>query len=109
MSLLVANNLQGFCNNFPTSGTLCIPTAKRCQPYQFKLDLTDTCASIAQQKGVTWTQLVSWNPELGDYCENINNLAKGGQVICVSTPGGGWVNPSPNPEGQASTTTSEPE
>ncbi len=106
MPLLAANGLQGFCADFPTSGTVCIPSAKVCQPYQLKVDLTDTCASIAQQKGVTWTQLVSWNPELGEYCENIGDLAKGGQVICVSTPGGAWVNPFPETE---STTTSEPE
>ncbi len=109
MPLLAANDLQAFCHNFPTSGTVCIPTAKICQPYQLKVDLSDTCGSIAQQKGVTWTQLVSWNPELGEYCENIVGLAKEGQVICVSTPGGGWVNPSPDLEGQATTTTSEPE
>ncbi len=108
MPLLTANGLQAFCNDFPTSGTLCIPSAKICQPYQLKVDLTDTCSSIARQKGVTWTQLVSWNPELGEYCENIVALARGSQVICVSNPGGDWVNPSPDPEA-TSTTTSEPE
>ncbi|KAK4118090.1 carbohydrate-binding module family 50 protein [Parathielavia appendiculata] len=104
--LLAANNLEAACHNFPTSGSVCIPSAKKCKPYQLKADLSDTCATIAGQETVTWTQIVSWNPELGEYCENIDHLAKGGNVICVSTPGGDWVNPFPE---EPSTTTSEPE
>jgi hypothetical protein len=104
--LLTANNLEAYCNNFPTSGTVCIPSAKKCKPYQLKADLSDTCTTIASQEGVTWTQIVSWNPELGEYCENIDMLAKGGQVICLSTPGGGWVNPFPE-EPETTTTESE--
>jgi hypothetical protein len=50
--------------------------------------------------------MVSWNPEVGEYCENMARLAKTGHVICASTPGGGWVNPFPEvPE----PTTTEPE
>lgn len=94
-SLLLANNLQAYCANFPKNGTICIPKAKKCKPYQLKVALTDTCKTVAKEQGVSWVQIVSWNPEVGEYCENINRLAKGSQVICASTPGGAWINPSP--------------
>lgn len=99
VSLLTANNLRAYCANFPEAGgSLCIPTASVCKPYQLKADLADTCHSIARAAGITWTQLVSWNPELGEYCESLSALAGGaGPVICISQPGGGWTNPSPDP------------
>ncbi|KAK3367561.1 hypothetical protein B0H63DRAFT_515399 [Podospora didyma] len=93
--LLSANNLQAYCANFPTAGTLCIPKARKCKPYQLKADLTDSCRTVAAAQNATYAQIVSWNPEVGEFCESIKNLAKGGQVLCVSTPGGGWVNPYP--------------
>ena len=107
ISLLTANSLRAHCANFPPAGgTLCIPTASVCKPYQLKADLSDTCHSIARAAGITWTQLISWNPELGEYCEALSALAAGaGPVICVSQPGGGWTNPSPDPSSSSSTPT----
>lgn len=111
VSLLTANNLRAHCANFPEAGgTLCIPTASVCKPYQLKADLSDTCHSVARAAGITWTQLVSWNPEVGEYCESLPALAAGaGPVICVSQPGGGWTNPSPDPSSSSSTPTTYPE
>lgn len=105
--LLVVNELQSYCANFPTAGSrLCIPTAKKCKPYQLKADLSDDCSTIASAQKITWAQVVSWNPEVGEYCENLPRLAQDGHVICVSMPGGDWVNPFPEtPE----PTTTEPE
>ncbi|KAM7184015.1 hypothetical protein V8F33_013246 [Rhypophila sp. PSN 637] len=102
--LLVTNELRSFCANFPAPGAkICIPTAKKCKPYQLKADLSDECRTIADKEGIRWVQLVSWNPELGEYCEYLHRLAKEGHVICVSMPGGKWVNP--NPETPVVTTT----
>ncbi|KAH8895447.1 hypothetical protein GQ53DRAFT_839064 [Thozetella sp. PMI_491] len=104
-NLLLANNLLAYCANFPTSGTLCIPTKKKCKPYQLKVDLSDTCRSIAMEQDASWAQIVSWNPEVGEDCENINRLAQAGQVLCASTPGGSWVNPYPDTTSDDPTTT----
>ncbi|KAM7209978.1 hypothetical protein V8F06_014640, partial [Rhypophila decipiens] len=102
--LLVTNELQSFCANFPAPGAkVCIPTAKKCKPYQLKADLSDECRTIADKEGIRWVQFVSWNPELGEYCEYLHRLAKEGHVVCVSMPGGKWVNP--NPETPVVTTT----
>jgi len=111
ISLLTANKLRAYCANFPPpGGTLCIPKSSVCNPSQLNVDLSDTCHAIARGAGVTWTQLVSWNPELGEYCESLTTLAQGaGPVICVSQPGGGWVNPSPDTTAPTPTSTSTPE
>ncbi|KAK3331670.1 hypothetical protein B0T19DRAFT_438558 [Cercophora scortea] len=79
-SLLSANRLVGNCTGFPTSGTLCIPTAAKCRPY--KLAAGDTCNSLAMKPAL-------------DYCENIADLATNNFTICTSNPGGTWVNPGP--------------
>lgn len=96
--LLLANELEAWCNNFPTSGTVCIPEKKKCQPHQLNYNGSDSCASLASQYNVTWAQIVSWNIEVGTYCDKIRRLAANGFVICVSTPGGEWVNPHPELE-----------
>jgi LysM repeat protein len=98
--LLTANGLQGFCANFPTSGALCIPTSGRCKTYTVKTG--DTCAKIADAKKKAWVQIVSWNPVLGKDCGNLGSYI--GYPICVSTPGGDWVNPSPVPSTSEATT-----
>ncbi|RYN19897.1 hypothetical protein AA0119_g7532 [Alternaria tenuissima] len=98
--LLTANGLQGFCANFPTSGALCIPTSGRCKTYTVKTG--DTCAKIADANKKAWVQIVSWNPVLGKDCGNLGSYI--GYPICVSTPGGDWVNPSPVPSTSEATT-----
>ncbi|KAI0141569.1 hypothetical protein GGR57DRAFT_404025 [Xylariaceae sp. FL1272] len=84
------NNLTSHCENFPTSGTLCIPSAANCEPYTVLG--TDTCSSIQSKFGILYSQLISWNPSLGIGCQALNSTV--GLVICVSTPGGGWINPN---------------
>jgi hypothetical protein len=107
-NLLYANNLNAFCGNFPTAaGTqLCIPSEFTCKPYQLKLGSKEDCSALAKTAGAHWAQIVSWNPEVGEYCENIDYLTTGGSVLCVSTPGGDWVNPEPE-ETPAETSTTE--
>lgn len=88
--LLAANNL-GPCSSFPQSGSLCIPTASKCTVYTVQAG--DTCGTIADAHSVLFSQIVSWNPMLNEDCGAIAGVV--GMQICISTPGGGWVNPSP--------------
>jgi LysM repeat protein len=90
--LLEANNLQAFCEKFPKSGSLCIPTAAKCKTYT--VETGDTCTSIADAHGLTWTQVVTWNDVFGLACQNIERVI--GYTACVSNPGGDWVNPKPS-------------
>ncbi|KAK4206592.1 hypothetical protein QBC37DRAFT_121183 [Rhypophila decipiens] len=99
-NLLRANNLQSFCSNFPTSGSLCIPTAMKCTPHTVLAN--QTCGSIAASINVSWTRFISWNPDLGADCQNIADYV--GYVICKSNPGGGWVDPTPFPTTTVETT-----
>ncbi|RYP41942.1 hypothetical protein DL768_010417 [Monosporascus sp. mg162] len=50
---------------------------------------------VAKSAGVQQVQLISWNLELGMDCSKMSSQV--GYVICVSNPGGDWVNPSPMP------------
>ncbi|KAL2757508.1 carbohydrate-binding module family 50 protein [Sodiomyces alcalophilus JCM 7366] len=94
--LLAANNLVAYCRNFPTSGKICIPSRHKCAPYQ--LEAGDHCRNLALSNQITWTQVVTWNPDVGLFCENIEALASDGFVVCLSTPGGGWEHPLPELE-----------
>lgn len=89
--LLQSNSLQAFCREFPTSGSLCIPSLLICEPYLVKEN--DTCSAIQSQYSIIYSQILAWNPVLGTSCTNIGQYV--GYVICVSNPGGTWVNPSP--------------
>ncbi|KAK1639956.1 hypothetical protein BDP81DRAFT_479706 [Colletotrichum phormii] len=95
VQLLAANNLVANCFNFPTAAgsTFCIPTAAVCKPYVVKAD--DTCTTIANLAKATWAQIVSWNPELGRSCQNVERYV--GFVVCASNPGGSWVDPNAQP------------
>lgn len=74
----------------------------KCTPYALQDD--DTCSTIASKRGLTKTQLVSWNPEVGPLCGNIAKLASKGMTLCVSNPGGEWVDPNPPPYPTSTTT-----
>ncbi|MBE3047746.1 LysM peptidoglycan-binding domain-containing protein [Candidatus Bathyarchaeota archaeon] len=89
--LLLTNNLGAFCQNFPTSGTLCIPHHAKCTPYTIKEG--DTCDSIAESPKKTYLQIISWNVELGSGCRDIKRHT--GLVICVSPQGREWEDPRP--------------
>jgi hypothetical protein len=91
--LLEANHLTAYCREFPTSGTLCLPDSLKCKPYPPRLG--ESCNTIAAANEVAFAQIVSWNPEVGEYCGNIQNLINKTMVLCISTPGGGWVDPHP--------------
>lgn len=93
--LLIDNNLPAWCRKFPKKGELCIPDKSTCKPYQLSPNGDDTCASIASKFHVSWTQIITWNIDLGKYCENLSKLSSEGFVLCVSKPGGDWVNPHP--------------
>ena len=105
---MAKNGLLGYCQTPPAAGTtLCLPDSLHCTTH--KLANTDTCNSLAQRYNATWVKMVSWNPELGTYCDRIPKLASYGFYICVSTPGGEWVHPHPEDEPPLTTSTSTTE
>lgn len=83
-SLLDANNLNIYCANFPATGTsLCLPP--ECDVYTVQPG--DTCLSVVTAAGgITQTQLLAWNPNLGSLCYNLYSFV--GFEICISPPGG---------------------
>lgn len=94
MQLLEANGLTAYCRSFPKAGSsICIPDRLKCKPYAPRFG--DTCNSIAAANKISFVQIVSWNPEVGETCGNIEKVANKTMVMCVSAPGGAWVNPSP--------------
>lgn len=79
--LLTDNNLNAYCADFPTSGTLCL--INTCKTTTVKQN--DTCTAIAQANNVTVPQLKAWNLVINAGCNNINNL--NGSEICINAPG----------------------
>ncbi|KAI1798650.1 LysM domain-containing protein [Daldinia bambusicola] len=82
--LLYYNNLEGGCSNFPVAGEkLCMPHT--CDIYTIKAN--DTCWGIAEAYNNTFgiAQLVSWNIDISNGCDNLELLV--GNQICVSYPG----------------------
>ncbi|KAH8163293.1 hypothetical protein CIB48_g4955 [Xylaria polymorpha] len=84
--LIWNNNLTARCENFPTSGKLCIPSSATCKTYTVLS--TDTCYSIQDKFSLLYSQIIAWNPSLGVGCQGLESAV--GYVICVSTPGGDW-------------------
>lgn len=98
---LLSQNGMFSCKNFPKSGSLCIPKEVKCNTYT--VIQGDNCGKIADAKGLTWTQVMNWNPDLGMACEGLKDAV--GNEICISAPGGNWVDPSPQPPKTTSTLT----
>ncbi|OBT78531.1 hypothetical protein VF21_01031 [Pseudogymnoascus sp. 05NY08] len=86
--LLMDNNLQAFCNEFPTSGTLCL--VNKCPVYTVLA--ADTCSSIATAYNVTEPQLKARNPVINAGCYNMNKLF--GTELCVGSPGKTYSTPT---------------
>ncbi|KAI1774393.1 hypothetical protein F4818DRAFT_452388 [Hypoxylon cercidicola] len=93
-SLLIANNLDLYCQNFYTAvdaqATLCVP--EQCQTYTWQPG--DSCESVLiNRPGITMTQFLSWNPQFNSLCGNTGKFF--GYEICVSPP----VSPPTNAAG----------
>ncbi|KAL2783006.1 hypothetical protein BJX66DRAFT_345334 [Aspergillus keveii] len=86
--LLLDNNLQAYCANFPTSGTLCIKNT--CTVYTVKQG--DTCKSVAKAHGITMVQMRTYNPWIDGGCYNFNRSV--GTQICLDEPGEKYHPPS---------------
>ncbi|KAI1497268.1 hypothetical protein F5X99DRAFT_423685 [Biscogniauxia marginata] len=61
-------------------GVLCMP--ERCDTYTVQPD--DTCYGISAAHGITFTQLLSYNPSLNPTCTNLIS----GTTVCIKLPGG---------------------
>ncbi|KAL1640089.1 hypothetical protein SLS58_007356, partial [Diplodia intermedia] len=81
VSLLMLNDLDAWCANFPTAGaSLCIPYP--CDIYTVQEN--DTCWSIVNDHApdITMAQLRSWNYNINNKCGNLGQLV--GDQICIS-------------------------
>ncbi|EDU47587.1 predicted protein [Pyrenophora tritici-repentis Pt-1C-BFP] len=83
---------EAACVKFPKSGTLCISTNAKCKTRLVQQG--DTCAKVADANKSTWTQVATWNRDFGSDCKRIGEFVGG--LVCISTPGGDWKNPSPS-------------
>ncbi|KAK0639014.1 hypothetical protein B0T16DRAFT_394818 [Cercophora newfieldiana] len=91
--LIEASNLITYCRSFPKAGSIiCMPDTLKCKPYPLRLG--NIYNRIAATNKVSFAQAVSWNPEVGETCGNMEKLANKTMVICISAPGGAWVEPS---------------
>ncbi|KAF5511762.1 LysM domain-containing protein [Colletotrichum siamense] len=100
--LLYFNNLEAGCTDFPSAGTsLCIPHT--CEVYTVQQN--DTCWDLAEASNGTFSiaQLVSWNIDISNGCENLELLV--GNQICVTYPG---ETPVVSATGAAATATTAP-
>lgn len=79
-SLITLNNILPGCTNLQIGQVLCLP--QTCTTYSVQPG--DTCFGIADTHGITFTQLLSYNPSLNPTCTNLIS----GTNICVSLPGG---------------------
>jgi len=78
--LITLNNILPDCTNLQIGQVLCLP--ETCTTYSVQSG--DSCFAIAASQGVTFTQILSYNPALNPTCTNL--IA--GSNICVSVPGG---------------------
>lgn len=86
--LLMDNQLQAYCANFPKSGNLCIQN--QCTTYTVRKG--DTCKSISKEHNITTVQLRSYNPWIDGGCYNFNRTI--GTEICMDEPGEKYHAPS---------------
>ncbi|KAJ0286203.1 hypothetical protein COL940_003132 [Colletotrichum noveboracense] len=100
--LIYFNNLEAGCTDFPSAGTsLCMPHT--CEVYTVQQN--DTCWDLAEASNGTFSiaQLVSWNIDISNGCENLELLV--GNQICVTYPG---ETPVVSATGAAATATTAP-
>ena len=78
------------CANPPNGTELCLPPS--CEKL-YKIKAGDDCVSIALSNSISWQQLGSWNGMIE--CSGTNIFGANpawGSTICVSPPGGTFVN-----------------
>lgn len=91
--------------SIPAGAVLCVP--QQCTTYTIAVN--DTCRSVALLAGkvpgtnlnVTTSQIQSFNPDLGTYCQLIS--LRVGKTICLS-PNGGWPSVGAASQGSPSAT-----
>ncbi|KAI9642412.1 hypothetical protein NHQ30_009217 [Ciborinia camelliae] len=86
--LLTDNQLPAWCNEFPTTGALCL--VNKCSV--ITVEANKTCSVIAKAANTTEVLLKAWNPILNAGCYNIDKMI--GDQLCVSPPGDIYVDPT---------------
>ncbi|KAF1927817.1 carbohydrate-binding module family 50 protein [Didymella exigua CBS 183.55] len=80
--LLSDNHLGAYCNEFPTSGSLCITNTCK----TVTVAVNTTCNAIATTTaGITEPQLLAWNPVINPVCSNLDMM--NGTTLCIEPPG----------------------
>ncbi|KAI0364298.1 hypothetical protein BV20DRAFT_1125711 [Pilatotrama ljubarskyi] len=83
--LIAINGLDMPCTKLPApGGKICLSGS--CPLYTVKAN--GTCVGIYMANGISWAQLLAWNPQIDSYCTNINTQV--GKAICIGPPGGGY-------------------
>ncbi|KAF2130127.1 carbohydrate-binding module family 50 protein [Dothidotthia symphoricarpi CBS 119687] len=77
-SLIVANGIDISCNLLaPAGSTVCLPNT--CNTYQ--LDMYDRCDDITAGARINQQQLLSWNPMINNFCNNLGSWF--GWNLCI--------------------------
>lgn len=79
--LLSDNHLGAYCNEFPSSGSLCITNT--CNVVTVAVNTT--CNAIATAAGIAEPQLMAWIPVINPVCSNLDMM--NGTTLCVEPPG----------------------
>ncbi|KAK0647930.1 LysM domain-containing protein [Lasiodiplodia hormozganensis] len=88
MWLMTDNNLPAWCNDFPTTGDLCL--VNTCSVYTVQQN--DTCDSMAAANSISTVQLHAWNPSINAGCSNLNSSI--GFEVCINEPGQKYITPN---------------
>lgn len=83
------------CSSVPAGLQLCLPD--KCERHTVK-NKDEDCVAIGVGHRTSWTNIVQWNLALKSDCRNVYPTEPPfwGHVICVSQPGGPFVDPGGN-------------
>lgn len=77
-TLIAINNLLPDCSDLLSGASLCLP--QKCSVYLTQQN--DNCYSIATTQGISFTELLSYNPTINPSCTNLLS----GVNLCVGQP-----------------------
>ncbi|KAH6717693.1 hypothetical protein BKA61DRAFT_641602 [Leptodontidium sp. MPI-SDFR-AT-0119] len=96
-TLYETNPLLFNCSAPAVGLELCLPP--QCEKL-YTVEATDDCVTIGVKTGISWLNVVAYNGMINSYCSNIYNaIPSWGHTICVSPPGGTFINAPTNTSG----------
>lgn len=80
------------CSSIAAGLSLCLP--EKCQTLYQVESKDEDCVLVGVNAGTSWVNLVNWNLALDSRCSNLwSTTPFWGRVICVSPPGGDFIDP----------------